>query len=208
MKKFSALVAGPLLLVALIIPLLCSCSATVADLANNSPREEYQAFLHSRVSTAKAIDLKTLSAGLVLKALPFSQNVESRGRLLFLGDPQFTAETAAWKRGGPIIILMGLFTPDLGEKDVTATGRFRPALKTPDGAILKPLAIKRYGRDSVFMRDYFPAFDPWEEVFVISFDPGRSAGDFDPAAYEFILEWPGGVKTLPLGQNIPAGQPN
>lgn len=208
MKNLAALLRGLLLLLAG-IPLASSCSAELKTMARTSPQEEYRAYLQSNISTAKAIDLETLSAAVIVKALPYSPSVETRARLLFHSAPVFIQETRAWRRapqgqsGTPLILLMGLFAPDLGEKDVTETGRFRVRLhlKTPEGVTLTPVEITRHGRDSVFMRDYFPAFDPWEEVFVLKFAANDRAEILQNLANcEFILEWPGGTEILPLKQ--------
>lgn len=204
--KNIAFLSRLLLISVLLVPLTCSCA--VKNLTQATPLDEYKAFLKSGITKSKTIDMEALSAAVIVKALPFTQAVETRARLLFQADPIVTRELAGWrhnpkdKRQAPFIVIMGLFAPDLGEKDITETGRFRPRLKTPGGGtVLDAAEIKRYGRDSVFMRDYFPVFDPWEEVFLIKFDPAYSLGIFstNPEHYEFILEWPGGAQILTLG---------
>ncbi len=199
MKNIAGLVSG-LIMTALL--LLGGCSGSGASaLLESSPREEYQAFLRTKIVSAKAFDFETASPALVVKALPYDRETEERAVSLFHADPLFSRETDSWNRvppkgKGPVqIVLMGLFVPDLKEKDIK-NGRFRPALKTPEGRILRAADIKRHGRDSAFARDYFPVFDRWEEVFVVKFQ--MPAGALRPSQCEFMLEWPGGTETVPL----------
>lgn len=203
MKSVAFGFSGPLLIIALLVPLLAACaSANLGVLTATTPREDYQALLNSKIKTDDVFNMKTLSSALIVKALLYSQDVEAEARLLFQGDPIFNRETSGWNQApkdvyGPrVVVLMGLFAPDLGEKDL-AEGRFRPGLKTPGGRVLKAAEIKPYGRDSAFVRDYFPAFDPWEEVFLVKFNPPVSS-PYSASQCEFILEWPGGLQTLPL----------
>ncbi len=203
MKSVAFGFSRPLLIITLLIPFLAACaSANLGVLAAANPREDYQAFLNSKIKADEVFNMKTLSSALIVKALLYNQDVEARARLLFQADPIFNRETSGWNRaprdayGRGIVVLMGLFAPDLGEKDL-AEGRFRPGLKTPGGRILKAAEIKPYGRDSAFVRDYFPAFDPWEEVFLVKFNSPDSSPN-SASQCEFMLEWPGGLQTLPL----------
>ncbi len=205
MKSAALLFSRPFLVIALLVPFLAGCgSAGLKTLSGVSPREDYQAFLRSKIKVDEAFSLKTLSSALIVKTLVYSQDVEARAGLLFQGDPAFRRETSGWKGAAPgpygsgVAVLMGLFAPDLGEKDL-AEGRFRPVLKTAGGRIIKAAEVKPFGRDSAFVRDYFPAFNPWEEVFLVQFNLPDVSADY-ASPYEFILEWPGGVQTLPLEQ--------
>ena len=165
--------------------------------------DRYMNVLKGAAVTDDTFTWNTLSSALIVKALNYSPVVARAAGERYAGDPAFAEETMAWRQtprrnqSPPMIILMGVFAPDLGEKDITKLGRFRPSLMTADGRIVQPLEIKRYGRDSVFMRDHFPIFNPWEEVFLVKFPAlAGSAGYGSP---EFRLEWPGGVQTLVLG---------
>ncbi len=161
--------------------------------------ERYMNVLQAALVTDDTFEWNTLSSALIVRALKYSGPVRSEAEHRYAGAPPFEADTAQWlkpvrRSGRPIVILMGIFTPDLKEKDITTLGRFRPRLMSPDGRAVSPLEIKRYGRDAVFMRDYFPIFNPWEEVYMLKFpSTGLSAGTLD-----FILEWPGGVQVLTL----------
>ena len=164
---------------------------------------QYMRTLKSALVTDDTFEWRTLSSALIIRALPYAPAVSQAASRRFADDPTFRKEADTWNRisrrnaGQPVIILMGVHTPDLGEKDITKLGRFRPRLKTADGRLLQPLEIKRYGRDSVFIRDHFPVFNPWEEVFLVKFSsPDRREPYAGPL--EFALEWPGGVQTLIL----------
>lgn len=148
---------------------------------------------------------KTLSSALIVRALPYSPTVAGAAEARFSGDPTFTKEVSTWGRtsasqpGAPVVVLMGIFTQDKGEKDVTELGRFRPRLIAEDGRSLAPLAIKRYGRDSLFIRDHFPNFNPWEQVYMVKF-PAPSRG-WQSGQATFELQWPGGSQRLDLMMN-------
>ncbi|UQZ89979.1 hypothetical protein C4J81_12505 [Deltaproteobacteria bacterium Smac51] len=211
MKNVAALFSGHLLMIVVSVLALAGCRpvSSLETFVQPTPREEYQDFLTSKIVSDDTFNIKTLSSALIVKALFYGQDVDARARLLFHSDPIFSKETSDWGRtpkgayGPPVVILMGLFAPDLGEKDVTKLGRFRPKLRTMDGRVLSPTSIKRFGRDSTFVRDYFPAFNPWEEVFLVKFNPLTSRGYYT-SRLEFILEWPGGVQTLILNENAEA----
>ncbi len=161
---------------------------------------QYTKLLQSALVTDDTFEWNTVSSALIVRALHYSPRISREAERRYLGDPTFSGETDGWGRlprrvpGPATVILMGIFAPDLGEKDLTKLGRFRPRLVTPDGRILEPVEIKRYGSNAVFIRDHFPVFNPWEEVYLVKFgSPGRSYGGLD-----FRLEWPGGVQTLTL----------
>ena len=96
-----------------------------------------------------------------------------------------------------MVVLLGLLTQYITADDLIKLGRFRPTLVTSDGRVLTPMELKRYGRDAVFIRDHFPIFNPWEEVYLVRFD---SSANRHPGRVEFRLEWPGGVQTLFLNE--------
>ena len=163
---------------------------------------QYMRTLKSALTVDDTFEWRTLSSGLIIRALPYAPAVSQAANQRFADDPTFQKEAGAWNRvskrsAQPVVILMGIYIQDLAEKDITKLGRFRPRLKTADGRLLQPLEIKRYGRDSVFIRDHFPVFNPWEEVFLVKFNsPDRRGPYAEPL--EFVLEWPGGVQTLIL----------
>jgi len=164
--------------------------------------DRYMKELQAAIVIDDTFTWNTLSSALIVKALPYTPAVAQAAGARYASDPVYAQETAQWRtplrnRRPPLVILMGIFAPDLKEKDITQLGRFRPGLMTPDGRILAPLEIKRYGRDSVFMRDHFPIFNPWEEVYLVKFP--AYGGDWGYERLDFRLEWPGGVQTLPLG---------
>jgi len=161
-------------------------------------QDYYMKVLQAALVSDDTFEWNTLSSALIVRALNYSGPVRAEAERRFAEAPPFRKDSAEWLRtpnrrsAEPVVILMGLFTPDLKEKDIVSIGRFRPRLMTPDGKTIAPLEIKRYGRDSVFMRDYFPIFNPWEEVYMVSFpSAGLSAGTID-----FRLQWPGGVQSL------------
>jgi len=164
-------------------------------------RDQYLRVLQSALVTDDTFEWNTLSSALIVRALPYTPRVAEAAEYRFRDDPTFYKEVSGWPgaaRGSaaPVIVLMGIFAPDLKARDITQLGRFRPRLAASDGRILSPLEVKRFGRDSVFIRDHFPVFNPWEEVYLVKFAaPGRarSSGRLD-----FRLEWPGGVQTLLL----------
>ena len=163
---------------------------------------QYTRTLKSVLTVDDTFQWNTLSSALIIRALPYTPAVSQAATYRFANDPTFQKEAGNWSRvskrhAQPVVILMGIYTPDLAEKDITKLGRFRPKLRTADGRLLQPQEIKRYGRDSVFIRDHFPIFNPWEEVFLVKFNPpNRQAPYAEPL--EFVLEWPGGVQTLIL----------
>ncbi|MDR2946748.1 MAG: hypothetical protein LBV79_08390 [Candidatus Adiutrix sp.] len=160
---------------------------------------EYMMELGSALATNQSFEWNTLSSALIVRALPYTAAVAQAADRRFAADPAYQKETAAWKRPAkrgqaPLVILMGLYTPDLAEKDITKLGRFRPRLKGADGQLWAPRDIKRYGRDAVFIRDHFPIFNPWEEVYLLTFD--SPAGRYPAETLDFVLEWPGGAQGL------------
>ena len=163
--------------------------------------DQYVKTLQTHFTVNDTFEWNTLSSALIVRLLPYNQAVRQAADARFSSDPAFHTETAAWnkipgrKKARPVTILMGIFTPDLKAKDVIERERFRPRLKTPDGRLVKPLNIKRYGRDDVFIRDHFPVFNIWEDVYLLQFQPlSSSASDH----LEFVLEWPGGERTVIL----------
>lgn len=165
--------------------------------------DQYVKILQANLTTDDTFEWNTLSSALIVRILSYNQEVSQAADLRFASDKAFHTETAAWNRvpvrkaGQPVTVLLGLFTQDLMAKDVIERKRFRPRLKTADGRILEPLEIKRYGRDHFFIRDHFPVFNHWEEVYLVKFKvSSRSANNND--RQEFILEWPGGIQTLIL----------
>jgi hypothetical protein len=163
--------------------------------------DQYQALLTANMVSDETFKFETLSSAIILRVLRFSPAVEAAAAGRFSGDPIFSRETRGWSSvngtAGPgVVVLMGLFAPDLAENDVVVGGRFRPRLQTPDGRVLAPAEIKRYGRDKNIIRDYFPVFNPWEEVYLVRFAP--PAGTSFYGDLKFRLLWPGGAQTLTL----------
>ncbi|MDR0882170.1 MAG: hypothetical protein LBP55_06475 [Candidatus Adiutrix sp.] len=171
-------------------------------LRQSAELEHYTQVLQSALVEDKTFEWQTLASALIVRALPYSPRISREAQSRFAGDPTFNTEAGGWERrpsrssGRPVVILMGVFAPDLAEKDITKLGRFRPRLHTPSGQRLEPLEIKRFGRDAVFVRDHFPVFNPWEEVFLVRFPAPAGGGGAGPL--DFKLEWPGGVQTLVL----------
>ena len=161
--------------------------------------EQYLKLLRSLMVKSDTFEWKYLASSIIVQALPYNQVLQEAAEHRFYGSPAFTKETSAWLKPSrsfkaqPTIILMGLYTQNLAENDVTKTKRFRPRLLTSDGRTLEPLEIKRYERDDPFIRDHFPIFNPWEEVFMVKFAEDRTT---TPLTYQ--LYWPGGVQTLTL----------
>ncbi len=164
--------------------------------------EHYVRLLSANLTVDDTFEWNTLSSALIVRALPYNTVVSQAASARFAGDPTFAAETAGWGSAGhrsnrTVVVLLGLFTPDLAEKDLTKLGRFRPRLLAADGRILEPVEIKRYGRDAVFIRDHFPVFNSWEDVYLVRF---AASGLQTDGRLEFRLEWPGGVQTLWLNE--------
>lgn len=164
---------------------------------------QYMRVLQSALVVDDTFEWNTMSSALIVRVLPYSPEVAQAAALRFADDPAFHKEVESWKRisgraaDPPVIILMGIFTPDLGEKDITKLSRFRPKLGTADRRAMPPLEIKRFGRDAVFIRDHFPIFNPWEEVYLVKFASPSGRHPFS-SPMEFMLEWPGGIQTLTL----------
>ena len=161
--------------------------------------DQYLKVLRSLMVKSNTFEWKFLSSSIIVQALPYNHALQKVAEHRFYGSATFTEETSAWLKpyrsfpAQPTVILMGLYTQDLAEDDVTKTKRFRPRLLSSDGRTLEPLEIKRYGRDNPFIRDHFPIFNPWEEVFMVKFAEDRTT---TPLTYQ--LCWPGGVQTLTL----------
>ena len=199
------------LLQRLLVAVILCLGLTACDKGPFSPEARRQSESLTRYMKTLKADLvvddtfewNTLSSALIIRALPYSPPVARAATQRFADDPTFHKEAETWERTSkrnanqPVVILMGIFTPDLAEKDITKLGRFRPKLKTADGRLLQPLEIKRYGRDAVFIRDHFPIFNPWEEVYLVKF-ASPSGRDPYSSPLEFVLEWPGGTQTLIL----------
>lgn len=165
-------------------------------------RDRYLKVLQSALVTDDTFEWNSLSSALIVRALVYAPELAGAAEDRFRDDPTFHKEVSGWRhspRGAatpPVVILMGIFAPDLKAQDITKLGRFRPRLATDDGRLMSPAEIKRFGRDSVFIRDHFPVFNPWEEVYLVKFDsPGRA---WSSNPLDFRLEWPGGVQTLLL----------
>ncbi len=166
-------------------------------------RDQYLKLLREYLVTDGAFEWNTLSSALIVRALPYAAAISQAADRRFTGDPTFEREVGTWDRpakrssGPPVVVLLGLFSQDITADDLIKLGRFRPALVTSDGRVLAPMELKRYGRDAVFIRDHFPVFNPWEEVYLVRFDvPAHGR----PGWLEFRLEWPGGAQTLFLNE--------
>lgn len=194
----------------LLVAILC-LGLTACDKGPFSPEArrqsesltQYMRTMQAALVVDDTFEWNTLASALIIRALPYSPDVAQAATQRFADDPTFHKEAGTWDRTSkrnanpPVVILMGVFTPDLAKKDITKLGRFRPRLKTADGRLLQPLEIKRYGRDAVFIRDHFPIFNPWEEVYLVKFTSPSGRHPYS-APLEFVLEWPGGVQTLIL----------
>lgn len=196
MSPLSALVRLSLTVLWL-VPLVACATGPFSSQAFRQARAgaEYLETLRANLSVDDSFRWESLSSALIVRALPYNQVVRQAAESRFADDQIFLRETEAWlkpiKGQEPLVIIMGLFAPDLDDEDVTELGRFRPYLQGPDGRELRPESIERYGRDIALIRDHFPLFNPWEEVFVLRFAPVA-----EPA--EFILRWPGGRQSLAL----------
>jgi|GEM_PF-2569848 len=164
--------------------------------------DRYLNVLRSVLVTDDTFEWNTLSSALIVRALPYTPTVAQEAEYRFQDDPSFSSEVSDWRflprgvAGPPVIVLMGIFAPDLKEKDITKLGRFRPRLLAADGRVIKPVEVKRFGRDSVFIRDHFPVFNRWEEVYLVKFAPTGTTWPSGPL--DFQLQWPGGAQNLIL----------
>ena len=177
-------------------------SGPFADWKPNQRDERYLALLKSHLVEDRVYSWNTLASAIIVKALPYSPTVAEAAEFMFGDSPYYHNEIGRWgrnsafKAGAPVVVLVGLYTPDLKEKDVTKLERFRPMLMTADGRSLEALEIKRYGRASAFIGDHFPIFNHWEEVFMVKFPaPSKS---WQRGSLSFRLEWPGGSQHLTL----------
>lgn len=164
--------------------------------------ERYLELLKASLVEDRVYSWNTLASAVIVRALPYSPQVAGAAEARYGDRPTFINEVGRWGRtsafrpGAPVVLLVGIYSPQLGEKDLTHLKRFRPTLLSADGRELEPLEIKRYGRHATFVTDYFPVFDHWEEVYLLKFPaPARSwqAGDL-----LFKLHWPGGTQQLSL----------
>lgn len=164
--------------------------------------ESYLAALKAAIVEDKVYDWDTLASAIIVRALPFSPTVAQAAESVHGGSSYYHKEINLWGRnsafkpGAPVVVLLGLYSPNLGEKDVTRLERFRPVLVTEDGRALAALEIKRYGRAKTFIMDHFPIFNNWEEVFMVKFPAPAKSWQRGPLT--FRLEWPGGSQHLTL----------
>lgn len=167
-------------------------------------REQYLKTLQAALAVDDTFEWKRLGSALIVRALPYDADVKLAAEQRFAGSASFQKDVSQWmrpvknSRGEPTVILMGLFAPDLKENDLTKLDRFRPRLRTADGRLLEPVELKRYGRDAVFMRDFFPVFNPWEHVYMVKFAPSSGLSAYYNGQLEFVLQWPGGQQSLVL----------
>lgn len=164
--------------------------------------EKYLTVLKSALVEDRVYSWNTLASAVIVRALPYSARVAGAAEYMHGDRPFFYNEVGRWGRnaafkpGAPVVVLMGLYAPGLREKDVTKLERFRLRLAAPDGRLLEPLEIKRYGRASVFIGDHFPVFNHWEEVYMVKFpSPGSN---WQSGRLSFQLDWPGGSQHLSL----------
>lgn len=165
-------------------------------------RDLYLAVLRTNLVTDDTFEFSTMSSAIIVHALPFNQMVREAADSRFASSPDYSMETHPWFKptssfyGESTVVLMGLYTPDLADGDLTILHRFRPRLLTSEGRLLEPLEIKDYGKKKAFMRDHFPVFNPWEKIYMIKFPATKSAEHLT-----FQLVWPGGVQSLELNKN-------
>ncbi len=165
---------------------------------------QYKALLEANLLNDETFDWDSLSSALILRVLPYNKQIDQAAQYRFYNDPNFTRERKIWvARPKSLketqVFFFGLFTRDLKAEDLTEKKRFRPELLTPAGHLLEPLALKRYGRDNPFIRDTFPVFNPWEDVYMVAFPLDTNVSG---SPLEFILQWPGGTQNLVLPTNI------
>ncbi|MDR0356120.1 MAG: hypothetical protein LBJ64_10375 [Deltaproteobacteria bacterium] len=129
---------------------------------------------------------------LTVRALPLTDPVLQRMRELWGGDRRLMDKADEWLKAGRLVILVGIYTRDVTEDDLIKDRRFRLSLRA-DGS-LKRTADKPELLKGSFLKDYFPIFNPWERVVVVSF-PGQ--WNKNPV---LILDWPGGSRELDLVQ--------
>lgn len=164
--------------------------------------EGYLVALKSAIVEDRVYDWDTLASAIIVRAMPFSPTVAQAAESMHGGSPYYLKEINSWgknsafKPGEPVVVLLGLYSPSLGEKDVTRLERFRPVLVTEDGRALAALEIKRYGRAATFVLDHFPIFNKWEEVFMVRFPAPAKSWQRGPLTFQ--LEWPGGTQHLTL----------
>lgn len=193
--------------------IFCSIFLSACDKGPFSPeargqaaaRDQYLKALQTNLVTDGTFNFGTLSADIIVRVLPLNQMVRQAADHRFLTDQNFTREVDQWLKpprglaGNSTVILMGLFTQDLAEGDLTELQRFRPRLLTSAGHLLEPVSIEDYGRDQSFIQDHFPVFNPWEAVFIVKFPPTKTT---ETLIYQ--LQWPGGIQNLVLN---PPGSP-
>lgn len=164
--------------------------------------ERYLAVLKSTMVEDRVYSWNTLASAIIVRALPYSPTVAQAAEYMYGDSPYYHNEVGRWgrssafKAGAPVVVLLGLYSPKLGEKDLTKLERFRPILMTADGRALAAIEIKRYGRASTFVQDHFPVFDHWEEVYMVKFPAPAKSWQTGPLT--FRLEWPGGTQNLTL----------
>lgn len=190
-------------LVLLAAALLSACGKgpfSPEAMRQSQERDSYLKLLKDHLIADDTFEWDTLSSALIVRILPYKGDVRRSAENRFFEAPPFKTETASWDKrrkngsAAPVIILLGFYNQSLKEKDITKDQRFRPRLQLPDGRVLTPFAIKRFGRDKAFIRDYFPVFNPWEEVYLVKFDPPARLN----GTVNFLLEWPGGTQSLPF----------
>jgi hypothetical protein len=105
---------------------------------------------------------------LFINALPLDDGVMAEARKLWGTDPRFVEKTNAWLAKGRIVVLVGLYTRDLQQDDLLKNDRFRVSLRSNGGLKAPPTGKELVKFDLI--TDFFPLFNPWEQVLAVSFD--------------------------------------
>ncbi|MDR2443610.1 MAG: hypothetical protein LBE31_08835 [Deltaproteobacteria bacterium] len=134
----------------------------------------------------------------IIRALPLTGPILTKSGELWPRDPRFQKEISDWTKNGQFAVLVGLYTPELvGDDDFLKNNPFIVSLKA-DQKIIAPIEVKIIAKN--FLADYFPIFNKWEKVLIVTFP-----GPWSPTS-SLSVSWPSGELELgPLTSALASG---
>ena len=157
------------------------------NMAQSQQRDAYVTLCQKYYATDNILEITRLGSALIISCLYYAPPLEKEAQSRFAQLPFFLNESIKWPRGQKIFV--GIFSENFREEDFLKNKRFVPYLKIKNGTLIPVSEIKPYGRASKFIKDFFPVFNHWEHVFLLSFD---TQGE----PLEFVLKWAGGEQRI------------
>jgi hypothetical protein len=188
------------LLIALILVLgLFGCSVGPMELGRRALEAKHQTWIdllqNAKVSdkifelTDNADILPTL-----VDAQPLDDRTLTEACNLWGTDTRFREKLDSWLAKGRIVVIVGLYTKDLNNDDLIKNNRFSFTLRTNGG--LKTEPNNKELVKTIFFKDYFPLFNPWQKVVALSFDSQWTQNPI------LVLDWPYGSREISLKQGV------